>query len=112
VTVYVDDMRRPAKVGRTWGRWSHLMADTSEELHQFAARLGLRREWVQHESTAREHYDVTDAKREQALSLGAVPISYPRGVGELLATRREVPDDDEPLGYSHGPSEWGYEGDG
>lgn len=43
MTVYVDDMRVPARVGRINARWSHLMADTDEELHEFAARLGLRR---------------------------------------------------------------------
>lgn len=32
MTVYVDDMRRPATVGRISARWSHLTADTREEL--------------------------------------------------------------------------------
>lgn len=45
MTVYIDDMRRPARVGRLNAVWSHLMADTDDELHAFAARLGLRRSW-------------------------------------------------------------------
>ncbi|SKM81422.1 Uncharacterised protein [Mycobacteroides abscessus subsp. massiliense] len=63
MTVYVDDMRMPARVGRLQARWSHLMADTDEELHAFAARLGLKRSWHQKPGTAISHYDVTDSRR-------------------------------------------------
>jgi len=44
---------------------------TLDELHAFAARLGLRREWFQEHPIA-HHYDLTPAKRERALKLGAV----------------------------------------
>ena len=48
-------------------RWAHLVSDESyEELHAFAARLGLRREWFQG-----DHYDVPVEVRDQALTLGA-----------------------------------------
>jgi len=47
MTVYVDDFGIPARVSGIKGRWSHLIADTEDELHAFAARLGLRREWFQ-----------------------------------------------------------------
>ena len=60
-----------------WGRWSgggHLQADTAEELHVFAARMGLRREWFQ--STPgrpeKDHYDLTAPGRDLAIRLGAV----------------------------------------
>lgn len=46
MTVYVDDMPIPA-------RWSHLMADTDEELHRFAASIGLRRSWAQYPGNLR-----------------------------------------------------------
>lgn len=52
----------------------HLTADTEEELHAFAARLGLRRAWFQAKSTT-PHYDLTESKRELALKLGAVFVS-------------------------------------
>ncbi len=53
--------------------WSHMVSDSSEEeLHEFAARLGLRREWFQDGSYA--HYDLTAAKQRQALRLGAVEV--------------------------------------
>lgn len=67
VTVLVD----PA-IWRSRGRrWAHLVSDDSiEELHAFAARLGLRREWFQG-----DHYDVPAEVREQAVALGAQEVS-------------------------------------
>lgn len=76
MTVYVDDMKRPARVGRLNAVWSHLLADTDDELHDFAAKLGLRRAWHQHPGTPLSHYDVTEPKRQQAIKLGAIPIGY------------------------------------
>jgi hypothetical protein len=76
MTAYVDD----AFTHGDWGRWTgggHLQADSSEELHEFAARLGLKREWFQSRPGRPEldHYDLTRGKREQALRLGAVAES-------------------------------------
>jgi hypothetical protein len=89
VTVYVDDMRRPARLTGRPARWSHLMADTHDQLMQAALDLGLRDEWIQHEGTHREHFDVTETVRQRAIAAGiAEPISYPRGTGELLARKR------------------------
>ena len=95
--IYVDDMRRPARVGRTSARWSHLFTDQDDqtELHEFAARIGLRREWFQGarwESSHpwRCHYDVTDTVRAAALRLGAQPITYPCGMAELIDQRKRA----------------------
>ena len=52
------------------------MADTDEELHAFAARLGLRRAWPQYPGTWQSHYEVTDSMRTKAIALGAVEIGY------------------------------------
>jgi uncharacterized protein DUF4031 len=96
MSVYVDDARIPARVGRLLGRWSHLTADTPAELHAFAVRLGLRRGWFQDRCKSRLcprpcpihwHYDVTDAKRAAAIRLGAVPIGW-REMGEIMRARR------------------------
>ena len=90
MTVYVDDSRIPARVGRHDTRWSHLFADTEDELHAFAARLGLRRSWFQDpvkvgkpfkarpgsRAAQNWHYDVTESKRRQAVSMGAVEVSW------------------------------------
>lgn len=89
MTVYVDQARIAARVGRIPGRWSHMVADTDDELHAFAARLGLRRAWAQHPGIPHSHYDVTDAKRRQAIALGAVPIDR-RQLAALITQRRET----------------------
>lgn len=93
MSVYVDDMRRPANLTGRPARWSHLMADGSyahDQLMQAAADLGLRSEWLQHEGTHREHFDVTETTRRRAIAHGiAEPISYPRQTGELLARKRQ-----------------------
>lgn len=89
MTVYVDDMRRRAHVGRGRpGVWSHLFADTSAELKDFARQLSLRPDWIQHPGTHREHFDVTETVRGLAVRLGAMEISYPRGTADLLARRK------------------------
>jgi len=87
VTVFVDNVRIPATVGRHTSEWCHLVADTSAELEAFARRLGLRPSWVQHKGTWSEHYDLTVGKRRQAVALGAVEISIVEA-GERLRARR------------------------
>jgi len=83
--VYLDDSRI-----RNRGReWSHLIADTTEELHVFAARLGLERVRF-HGNRARpwkDHYDVPEAKRQRAVQLGARPLSRREAVAMLRAKR-------------------------
>ncbi len=66
MAVYVDEE------GIRWrGReWCHLVADSLDELHTFAAKLGLRRSWFQ-SKTRYPHYDVTTSVRVRALALGA-----------------------------------------
>jgi hypothetical protein len=91
MTVYVDNMRLSAQVGSITGRWSHLMADSDDELNAFAAKLGLKKAWAQRPGTARSHYDVTDSKRRQAIALGAVPIDY-GGAISIALIRRKITD--------------------
>lgn len=66
LAVYVDNVR-VAWRGRMW---CHLVADSLQELHEFAKQLGLRRSWFQH-SASYPHYDVTVEVRELALEMGA-----------------------------------------
>jgi hypothetical protein len=87
--IYVDDYRAPARVGRCRpARWSHLVADQREELHAFAALLGLKREWFQ-DHPVRWHYDVTDTVRRHALAFGAQEITT-RELAALMAHRRNL----------------------
>lgn len=83
MAIYVDPLRTyptsmiPPKVLKKYGRqWCHMMTDgTSDELHTFARRLGLQQSWVQKDGKPDEHYDLTPAKRKQAIALGAIPVS-------------------------------------
>jgi hypothetical protein len=86
MAVYVDDWRQQAKVGRHSARWSHMFSDASdEELHEFAAKLGLRRSYFQKADDPiqlRRHYDVTENIRLRAVALGAVEITW-RDAGKM-----------------------------
>lgn len=76
MSVYVDDAFLPYR-GMLM---SHLTADTDEELHAFAERLGLRREWFQRgRQPWRHHYDVSKSKREEAIRLGAITETWEEG---------------------------------
>lgn len=70
VAVYVDT----AIIVRHGRRWAHLLGDSLQELHAFAALLGLPRHAFENKLSG-AHYDLTQAMREQALRLGAVPLS-------------------------------------
>lgn len=93
MAVYVDEIRDWTLIARTRGlrhtHWCHLTADTEEELHTFAARLGLRRSWFQKKSDRdyRWHYDITPNKRAQAVRMGAQEVDR-RFVGQLVIRRR------------------------
>jgi hypothetical protein len=90
VTVYVDGLRIPARVGRIQANWSHLTADTTEELLAFADLLGLKAAWLQNPGHVwKEHFDLTDTRRELALQLGAQPITM-REACALWAAKREA----------------------
>lgn len=86
MTVYVDELQRwPTKIRRLRDGACHLTADTVEELHAFAASLGLRREWYQPLSSP--HYDLTPAKRQRAIELGAAFVPAKEQARRRLAAR-------------------------
>jgi hypothetical protein len=90
MSVYVDNLRMPARVGRIQANWSHLSADNTEELLAFAAKLELRPSWIQNPGHVwKEHFDVTDTKRNLAIELGAKPITM-REACVLWAAKREA----------------------
>jgi hypothetical protein len=61
-------------IRRHWsGEWCHMVSDESvEELHEFAARIGLKRKAFQ--STSHPHYDLRPSKRRLAVSMGAEEV--------------------------------------
>lgn len=67
MTVYIDN----EQIRWRGKRWCHLVADSLEELHSFAAAIGLKRDWFQ-DRASYPHYDVTITVRERAIELGAI----------------------------------------
>ena len=63
----------------------HMLADTPEELHAMADRIGMARKWYQrHASTP--HYDISREKRAAAVAAGAIEVDR-RG---LVAVIRRI----------------------
>ena len=81
VAVYVDGLR---DYGWHRGPSCHLIADSVEELIEFAEGMGLRREWFQAKSTP--HFDLTIAGRTTAVSMGAIELTN----RQLIAKIREL----------------------
>lgn len=77
MAILVDHPRWPWR-GR---RWAHLVSDSSyDELHRFAADLGLRRGWFQG-----DHYDIPAEVRERALAAGAEAVTSRELIERLRA---------------------------
>lgn len=83
MTVYVDDMR--AAYGRMV--MCHMIADTDEELHAMADRIGVARRWWQRPPAHDSHYDIALSKRAAAIAAGAVEITW-RQCGAMVMRRR------------------------
>lgn len=75
MSVYVDPLQ-PTLQNNKWryNEGCHLLADTIEELHSFAEKIGMKRSWFQNPDHALPHYDLTRGKRLQAIKLGAIEI--------------------------------------
>lgn len=78
MTVYVDSMRAP--LGRM--KMCHMIADTEDELHAMADKIGVARRWYQG-----DHYDIAQTKRVLALRYGAQQIML-RQAACMMGLRR------------------------
>lgn len=85
--VYVSSVRAciPNRKWR-WPQNAYLFADSDEELHAFASRLGLKRSWFQAKSTF-PHYDLTASKQFKAMQLGAELVTD-RFIGRRIKKAR------------------------
>jgi hypothetical protein len=83
VGCYVDDMR--AKFGRM--TMCHMIADTDDELHAMADRIGVARKWFQG-----DHYDLALSRRALAVAAGAQEITRVELGLKAIAKRRAAVD--------------------
>ena len=76
MAIMVDEAKYPFR-GQNY---CHMMSDcvnrqqAEQELHDFAARLGLQRRWFQ-QSARNPHYDLAPSKRALAIRLGAKEVT-------------------------------------
>ncbi len=72
MAVYVD----PANFKKVGGRkaYAHMVADSLEELHLFAARISVKPHFF-HKSASYLHYDITAEQRLAAISSGAIEVT-------------------------------------
>src|SRR5499427_11162477 len=72
-------------------KWSHLLADDIDDLHRFAARLGIHRVSYQGPPrTSVPHYDLTSYERQRAIALGAIACSREEIVAIVRRSRRAL----------------------
>lgn len=81
MSVYVDDMFAPYRRMLM----CHMVADTVDELHEMADKIGIARKWFQG-----DHYDICKAKRELAIRFGAKAVSRMELGRIVVAQRRAV----------------------
>lgn len=90
MTVYVDELHIWSTTIDCMRKGScHLTADTLDELHEFAKKIGLRRGWFQ-DRRIESHYDLTPARRAKALRAGAVFVPAKEQARTRIAARRKM----------------------
>jgi hypothetical protein len=84
--IYIDDLFEWGKRGS----WCHMVTDGNlEELHTFAAKIGLKRCWYQ--SQSHPHYDLRPSKRDLAIKNGAETITGRQLVEIMLKKEKSKP---------------------
>lgn len=94
MSVYVDDAYIQAKVrsGKLThdSRWCHMTADTHAELVAMAVKIGLKPRYIQYPGTWKEHFDVTEPKRRQAVAAGAIEVTWKDRIMAMAEKRMEA----------------------
>lgn len=89
MTVYVDDMHTVPLGRYRKMKMSHMIADSLDELHLMADKIGVDRRWYQGPPKTRvAHYDICLSKRGLAVKHGAVEITMSEA-GRLIRSWRE-----------------------
>ena len=75
---------------------SHMVSDLhgeagTQELLEFAKRVGMKAEWIQYAGTWKEHFDVFGGRRSKAVKAGAKEIGRREMVNILRAKRGLAP---------------------
>jgi hypothetical protein len=66
----------PVYIDTPTNGWSHMIADSIEELHNFAKSIGIKKCWYQNKRGKNQpHYDVRESKYSEAINQGAIQIT-------------------------------------
>lgn len=80
MAVYVDPIMAWTKQPNwKWDHVVHMYADTEDELHRFAKKIGLKREWCSDYTQPNSpllHYDINKNRRKKAVEAGAVEVGF------------------------------------
>jgi uncharacterized protein DUF4031 len=83
MAVLVDELREYPHTRLPFRHWCHLVSDTDfDELHAFAARLGIPRHRFQG-----DHYDLPAHVRQAAVELGAHEVTTRELTGRMAGPR-------------------------
>lgn len=69
-------------------RYTHLTADTQQELIDYALSIGMKREWLQHGGTYKFHFDIVGPRLEIVLKDARVKVLTLREFACILKERR------------------------
>lgn len=70
----------------------HLTADTLDELHAFAAKIGLKRSWFQVSKSGIPHYDLmSEGTRSAAAMVPATPLTRAQVFERMKARQAREP---------------------
>lgn len=91
MAVYVD---RLMNHGWHLGPNCHMFADTLEELHAMADKIGMKRSWFQNKPEL-PHYDLVASRRKKAIQFGAIDdhsceimiLARRKGVNRIAAAK-------------------------
>lgn len=81
MAVYVDSLMN---WGWRLGASCHLIADSTEELIEFALSIGLKEKWIQDKNIV--HFDLTASRRVKAVKSGAIELDRK----DFVAKMREI----------------------
>src|SRR5713101_3525747 len=84
MAVYVDDFRTSYRDKKV----CHMLADTDEELHAMADRIGVARKH-HHNSVSGSHYDIASSEYPVAIRAGAIAITA-RQAAMMAEQRRKT----------------------